>query len=300
MKSSSFLRCVRQLATVACVASLALILVLSLALPVLAAPEEGGEKPDMQALTQESSNPVGKLWMLTNQFNFNLQQAPKGGQFKDPRLQFNWNFQPVMTFDPASDLRLIIRPVLPVYSSPYEAGLHSVKEKFGLGDAEFMAMVSPVGKDSRFIWGVGPTAVFPTATDKVLGSGKWQLGGAVAAVYMDERWVAGIFPQQWWSVAGDADRKAVSLTKAQYFLWYSPIPTWQIGMSPNVLIDWNQKKAEDALTLPVGLGVAKLVMLGKLPVKIAVEADYSIFRPRNVGTEWTFKLSLTPIIPKLF
>ena len=281
-----------------CFASFALLL--SLALPALAAPEEAGEKPDMQALTQESSNPVGKLWMLTNQFNFNLQQAPKGGQFKDPRLQFNWNFQPVMTFDPASDLRLIIRPVLPVYSSPYEAGLHSVKEKFGLGDAEFMAMVSPVGKDSRFIWGVGPTAVFPTATDKHLGNGKWQLGGAAALVYMEATWVAGIFPQQWWSVGGDPDRKAVSLTKAQYFLWYSPAKTCQVGMSSNIIIDWTQKKAENALTLPVGLGVAKLVTLGELPVKISAEADYSVVRPRHAGTEWTFKFTLTPILPKLF
>jgi hypothetical protein len=269
-------------------------------LPAPAAEPETGEKPDMQAITQESSNPVGKLWMLSNQFNFNLQQSPRGRAFKDPRLQLNWNVQPVMTFDLSSDLRLITRPVVPVYNSPYQAGLKNVQEKFGLGDAEFMAMLSPVGANTTFIWGAGPTAVLPTATDKMLGAGKWQLGGALAAVYMDERWVAGIFPQQWWSVAGDPDRRAVSLAKIQYFLWYSPIPTWQVGMSPNVLIDWTQKKSEDALTLPVGLGVAKLVMLGKLPVKIAVEADYSVIRPRSAATEWCFRLSLTPIIPKLF
>lgn len=264
------------------------------------ASDDGGKKADMQAMTQESSNPVGKLWMITNQFNFNLQQSPTGKLFRDPHLQFNWNFQPVMTFDLSSDLRLITRPVLPVYSTPYAAGPHSVQDVFGLGDAEFMAMLSPVGS-SNFFWGAGPTAVFPTATDKRLGAGKWQLGGALAAVYMDERWVAGIFPQQWWSIGGDPDRRGVSLTKTQYFLWYSPAPTWQVGMSPNVLIDWEQKKAENAVTLPIGLGVAKLVTLGELPVKIAVEADYSIIRPRHMeGTEWTFRLTITPIIPKLF
>jgi hypothetical protein len=264
------------------------------------ASDDGGKKPDMQSMTQESSNPVGKLWMITNQFNFNLQQSPTGKLFRDPHLQFNWNFQPVMTFDLSDDLRLITRPLLPVYSTPYAAGPHSVKDVFGLGDAELMAMLSPVS-DSNFFWGVGPTAVFPTATDKHLGAGKWQLGGALAAVYMDERWVAGIFPQQWWSIGGDPDRSGVSLTKAQYFLWYSPAPTWQVGMSPNVLIDWEQKKAENAVTLPIGLGVAKLVTLGELPVKIAVEADYSVIRPRHmVGTEWTFRLTITPIIPKLF
>lgn len=255
---------------------------------------------DLQKLTQESSNPVGSLWMITNQFNFNLLQSPKGHRFKHPKTQFNYNFQPVLTFDLSSDYRLIARPVIPVYDSPYAQGLKSVDYKFGLGDAEFMAMVAPSSSSSGFLFGVGPTAVFPTATDKELGSGKWQLGGAAAAVYMDEKWVAGIFPQQWWSIGGDASRKEVSLTKAQYFLWYSPAKTWQIGMSPNILIDWTQKDASNALTLPVGFGVAKLVSLGKLPVKISAEADYSVVRPRHAGTEWTFKFTLTPILPKLF
>ena len=262
--------------------------------------EASGDKEDLQKLTQESSNPVGSLWMITNQFNWNLLQSPKGGPFKDPKTQFNYNFQPVLTFDLPRDSRLIVRPVVPVYNTPYAAGLHDVDYKFGLGDSEFMAMVAPNTANSKFLFGVGPTAVFPTATDKQLGNGKWQLGGAFAAVYMDEKWVIGIFPQQWWSVGGDPSRKEVSLTKAQYFLWYSPATTWQVGMSPNILIDWMQKNADEALTLPVGLGVAKLVKLGKLPVKLSVEADYSVIRPRSAGTEWTFKFTITPILPKLF
>ena len=52
-------------------------------------------------------------------------------------------------------------------------------------------------------------------------------------------------------------------------------------MGPTVYIDWEQKRIQDAVTLPVGLGVAKMVLLGKLPVKIGVEADYSVIRPGN-------------------
>lgn len=61
----------------------------------------------------------------------------------------------------------------------------------------------------------------------------WRGGGPRLCVYVT--WVAGIFPQQWWPVGGDADRKEVSLAKAQYCLWYSPAKTWQVGMSPNTL-----------------------------------------------------------------
>lgn len=273
------------------------------------APPDLTQKQDLQKLNQQASNPVGDLWMIANQFNFNLIRSDKGQDFASPRLQFNWNFQPVLTFDVGSDLRMVARPVIPVYSSPFAAGLSTVdnnvskvKYKAGLGDAEFMAMLTPGGSQtSGFIFGAGPTAVFPTATDRQLGNGKWQLGPAVAALYMDEKWVAGVFPQQWWSIGGDGSRRDVSLTKAQYFIWYSPAPTWQVGMSPNIIVDWMQPKAENRWTVPVGLGVSKMTMLGKLPVKFSVEADYSVIRPRSIpGNEWTFKLTITPILPKLF
>ncbi|GFK93162.1 hypothetical protein NNJEOMEG_00993 [Fundidesulfovibrio magnetotacticus] len=261
---------------------------------------EGGR--DLQALNQQASNPVGDLWMIANQFNFNLLQSDKVRAFRDPQLQFNWNFQPVLTFEPNDDFRLVARPVIPLYVSPYAGGRDRVDSVGGLGDAELMVMLTPGGsKSSGFIFGAGPTAIFPTATDKHLGNGKWQLGPAAAALYMNDKWVVGIFPQHWWSYAGDAKRKDVSLTKAQYFIWYSPAPTWQVGMSPNILVDWMQPKAQDRWTVPVGLGVSKMTMLGSLPVKFSVEADYSVVRPSNIpGNEWTFKFTVTPILPKLF
>ena len=292
------------------------------------------EKAYLQKITQESSNPVGELWMITNQFNLNLEQSSQGqsstssgqqtnkqaqagqnsqasGQqsktqvqkqnFEDPRPQFNYNFQPVLKFDLNSDWRFLTRPVIPIYNSPSPKGRTSVDYTFGLGDIELKGILSPNSKGPGFKWGIGPSAVFPTATASSLGNGKWQLGGAMTALYMNDKWVVGMFPEHWWSVGGDPTRQEVSLTKVQYFIWYSPIPTWQVGMIPTVTIDWLQPKSENALTLPVGLGVSKTVLLGKIPVKFIVEADYAVVRPRGIpGDEWTFKFSIIPIIPALF
>ncbi len=264
--------------------------------------EDAAPKEKMQELMQKSSNPVGELWMINNQFNFNQIRSDKLEAFKHPKTQFNWNFQPILPLDLSSDVRMIVRPVIPLYNSPYLAGRNEVDYTSGFGDIGLMTMFAPnTDAASGFMWGVGPTAVFPTAANKNLGKGKWQLGGAVAAVYLDPKWVVGVFPQQWWSVGGDPDRENVSFSNIQYFLWYSPFPSWQVGMAPNIYIDWEQKKAEDRLTLPVGLGVAKLFMLGKLPIKIAVEADYCVVRPSNQpSNEWTFRINFTPIIKKLF
>lgn len=70
------------------------------------------EQTYLQKITQESSDPVGELWMTTNQFNLNLQQAPKSINFQDDKPEFNYNFQPVLKFDLNSDWRLVTRPLV--------------------------------------------------------------------------------------------------------------------------------------------------------------------------------------------
>jgi len=286
--------------------SIVLILILFVLFPynisVFAAEQASDSQVYLQHISQESSNPVGELWMITNQFNLNLEQADNNANFQKYRSQFNYNFQPVLKFDLNHDWRFLTRPVIPLNYSPFAQGKTAVGYVSGLGDIEIKGLFSPISKDKNgFKWGIGPAAAFPTATDSSLGNGKWQLGGSMTALYMNDKWVVGMFPQHLWSVGGDPTRQSVSLTKTQYFIWYSPILTWQVGMAPTVLIDWNQQKAEDAVTLPVGLGVAKTVLLGKMPVKFIIEADYALVRPRQVpGNEWTFKFIICPIIPELF
>jgi len=286
--------------------AIALLASLVLLLHVRPAPcgqdTSGQEKAYLQELSQESSDPVGELWLITNQFDLNLQQAPKDRNFQRPRPQFNYNFQPVLKFDLNNDWRFLTRPVIPLYDSPSPKGATAVDYTFGLGDIELKGLLSPLFKTKYgFRWGLGPSAVFPTATDSRLGDGKWQLGGAMTALYIDDKWVVGMFPEHWWSVAGDPTRQAVSQTKTQYFLWYSPAPTWQVGMAPTVTIDWLQKRADNAVTLPVGLGLSKTVLLGKLPVKFGIEVDYAVVKPRQTpGDAWTFKLNIIPVIPELF
>lgn len=280
---------------------LVLCLVVAGASACLAEDDNAKSKEELQKLSQQASNPVGQLWMLANQFNLNLLKSDTKALFKHEKTQFIWNFQPIMPVEITKDVRVIIRPVIPVVNSPTVSGLGDIEYKGGLGDIGLQTLLAP-NTDSLtgFMWGVGPTAIFPTAAEKSLGKGKVQLGAAVAGVYISDKWIVGAYPQHWWSVAGDESRSNVSYTNIQYFLWYSPAPTWQVGMSPNVTIDWTETKAENRLTLPVGLGVSKIFRLGKLPIKVAFEADYSIVRPRDTpGNEWTFRINFTPIIKSL-
>jgi hypothetical protein len=52
--------------------------------------------------------------------------------------------------------------------------------------------------------------------------------------------------------------------------------------------------------VPVGLGIGKLVMIGPLPVKFTLEADYMVIHPDDFGEHWGVRFQIIPVIPALF
>ena len=151
------------------------------------------------------------------------------------------------------------------------------------------------------IWGVGATAMFPTASEEVLGTGKYSLGPTAVFGYLGKTWTAAIFPQQWWSVGGDDSRSDVNLTNIQYFIfyappWLDPNAGWRIGMSPNISINWAAQG--DKVTFPLGLGVSRMLNIGPLPINIDGEVDYAVIHPSDkVGSRWNVRLYITAVIP---
>lgn len=214
---------------------------------------------NLQELNRQLQNPVSSVWSLTFQFNnFFL----KGSPSDKTRVQSLLNFQPVLPLHLTKDVNLIIRPVLPfIFSSPVFDG-QGFENKGGFGDMALVPFISPAS--DNWIIGVGPSTIFPTATNKGLGQGKLQLGPAAVVGWFNKAWMLGVFPQQWWSVAGDDDRPDTSQANIQYFLYHFLPNAWSIGTSPNILIDW---KADDGnkVTFPVGLSVGKTVKLGSCP-----------------------------------
>ena len=129
-----------------------------------------------------------------------------------------------------------------------------------------LELLSPANS-GNLVLGAGPTAILPTATSGFTGQGKWQLGPSVVVGYLTKKFFIGVFPQQWWSIGGEHGRPDINQMNLQ------PIATiffgdgWSIGYSGNILADWTAP-SRDVWTVPVGLGLGKVVKLGRLPVKI--------------------------------
>ena len=241
-------------------------------------------------LNRKLTNPVSSIWSIANQFNnFEL----NNGHWSN-----NWNFQPVLPVSLTKEWNLITRPVMPFYNIvPHETAPNEFNRAAGLGDLTLLELLSP-SNSGNWVLGAGPTAIFPTATSPFTGQRKWQLGPSVVVGYLTKTYFIGVFPQQWWSIGGVHSRPDTNQMNLQ------PIATiffgegWSLGYSGNILADWNAP-SEDVWTVPVGLGLAKVVKLGRLPIKVQLAVQYMPVHPRISGQEWNVQVSITPVIPKL-
>ena len=171
----------------------------------------------------------------------------------------------------------------------------------GFGDMYYVGLFSPnEGADwlnGKFLWGAGFDAGFPTASEDILGTGRYTAGPSGLALYMGPKWKVGGLLQHYWDFAGDDDRDSVNLTNFQYFIYYSIDDVTSIGASPNIIANWELDN-DDRWTVPVGLGINRTFQFGKVPVRIGVEAHYSVIQPDNVpSSEWDFRVFIIPALP---
>ena len=252
--------------------------------------QTAGDAESASDLNRKLSNPVSSVWSIESQFNNFL--------LNNGHWNNNWNFQPVMPISLTKDLNLITRPVMPFYNIvPHETSPGEFNRDAGLGDLALLELFSPANS-GNWVLGAGPTAIFPTATSHFTGQGKWQLGPAFVAGYLTKEYFIGVFPQQWFSFAGEHGRPDTNQMNLQPIASIFFGEGWDLGYSGNILINWNAP-SEDVWTVPIGLGLGKVVKFGRLPVKIQLAVQYIPVHPRISGQEWNVQVEITPVIPKL-
>lgn len=284
---------------------------------------KAGCEPSTEQISKLMDNPVGNLVLLFNQFDYT---ALKGPRSNGTRYMGKYSFMPTFPISLGEDWNLINRLPITYLSAPVnrDAGEligHSAYDVLtspdfpgvlsdpfertnGFGDLAYVGVFSPkqpmqFSDGGKLVWGVGPTAMFPTAEEDVLGTGKYSLGPSFVAAYLGPEWMLGVFPQHWWSVGGDDGRKDVSLTNVQYFIQRAiPGPEqWRIGMTPNVTVNWKADSGNN-VTFPIGIGAGRIFDFGKLPVRIGGELQYAVLHPDDqIGSRWNFRLNITPVIP---
>lgn len=262
---------------------------------------------DLGTVSKKQINPVSDLWSLVVQQDSTLLEDDD--PFDDNEWVHSLKFQPVLPLEltdkvslpgPDQGLRLIARPVFPlIESNPVPQGNGSADQETGFGDIQMATLISPAkkGADGLF-WGLGASWRFPTATDDDIGQEQFALGPAAVAFYFEDPWIFGIFPQHQWRLSGAGSRDNINVTNIQYFALRDVSPTWKVGMTPNVIIDWDAD-SDDRYTVPIGLGATTVKKFGNIPVRILFEAQAFPIRPDDTGTPLVnFRVLIAPVIVK--
>lgn len=148
-------------------------------------------------------------------------------------------------------------------------------------------------KQSWGRWGLGPVLVFPTASETILGAGKWQAGPSAALIYTGiKNLTAGLVIQNPVSYAGSPNRPSVNQMIITPTFTFSLRQGWFVGMTDyNFSFNWENA---GAATVPLGMQVGKVIRIGKQPISCSIEAGGAAARPSgtpNPGLILGFEVS---------
>jgi hypothetical protein len=200
-------------------------------------------EPSATDLAKQTQNPVADLISVPFQNNFNFNTGP------EKRSVWILNVQPVIPIKLTDDWNLITRTIMPIINQPPLAP--GVDQATGLGDINPSVFLSPSGS-KEFIWGIGPTFTFPSATNRLLGSGKWSAGPAAVALTMQGPWVVGALVNNQWSFAGWGPTRVNELL-IQPFVNYNFDEGWYVTSAPILTANWVASSG-DQWTVPLGAG----------------------------------------------
>jgi hypothetical protein len=167
---------------------------------------------------------------------------------------------------PFPQLSLLTIPVAVTLPLPLPIGTVT-----GFGDIRFVDLAI-LDAGHKLLFGIGPTFVFPTASDITTGQGKWQAGPAAAAAFAPRNWLFGVLAQNPISFAGDTTRPEANALFLQPFITYQLGHGWFIRSEPQMIFDWESNKQQ----LPIDLGIGRVFKIGPQYVNSFVEPAWNV------------------------
>ena len=199
-------------------------------------------------LAKKLANPVSSLISVPFQNNFDRDVG-----LLDQGRRYTLNIQPVIPITLNDKWNLISRTIVPVINQ--EDVFPQAPEKTGLGDTTQSLFFSPAEPVNGITWGVGPVFLFPTATEKELGTDKWGAGPTGVVLKQAGGWTIGALVNHIWSYGGDRNRADVNSTFLQPFFSYTTPSAWTYTLQTESTYDWETEQ----WNVPVAFLVAKVL-----------------------------------------
>jgi hypothetical protein len=253
---------------------------------LLALPAWAQEKADETAeLAKKLANPIASLISVPIQYNLDF------GIGSADATKLTVNIQPVIPFSLNPKWSLITRTIFPViYAEAPAPGLDSTS---GLGDITQSFFLSPKESVGGWIMGAGPVLLYPSATEKTLGSDKWGAGPTAVILKQQSGFTYGMLANHIWSYVGLDNRNDISATFLQPFLAYQTKTYTTFGVNTESTYDWKSEQ----WTVPINFTIAQMVKIGGMPIQFTLGGRYYADKPDG-GPDWGLRFQVTFLFPK--
>src|SRR5713226_4488318 len=273
--------------------ALILAILFFLATPVVAqdttasGPQSASETGDAR-LQKDVQNPVASLILVPLQNNTNFDSGPFN------RTQNVFDIQPVVPVNISSYWKVIVRIVQPVTWQPYPN--QNTGGEYGFGDMAPDFFFSP-RHPGKLMWGIGPAFAIPTATNNVLGQGKFSIGPSAVVLVQPGKWTIVNLVNNVWSVAGSGSRPPVNQMLDQYFITRNLKKGWYVTSAPIITANWNASRG-NVWTVPFGGGIGRIMKFGAQPVSLSAQFYGNATYPAGTSP-WSMRIQLAFLFPKL-
>lgn len=241
-------------------------------------------------LAKELSNPNSPLASLTFKHTYTSFDGSLPGA--DDQSSSVTLFQPVFPFplDDSGTTNLFVRPALAyVWQQPvFDPSKGKFENKSGVADLGFDMAVGR-SYDSGYVVVGGVQGTVPFYTD--VSSEQWRLGPEALVAKLSKEYYWALFPSHQWDISGG--NGSYSTSQFEIFAGYYLPDAWVVYTDSKLSYDW----ANDQATIPLNLSVSKVVMLGKLPLKLGAGFDYFVESNDTFGQDWAVNFSISPVVP---
>lgn len=198
-----------------------------------------------ETLSERASNPITNLTQLQFENDF----TPKNYGSND------WSneilVKPVIALDKTDwfPFEQLIRVKIQIPTLPQSS---QTKRGTSLGDTQFFDLF--ITEDPSWgRWGIGPMAIFPTATTLDVGQGKWQIGPAIGVSLLKfTGWQIGFLAQNPISFTGNSHQSKQNYLLFQPFIIYHFLKNSYWITNGEWTIDWLHHNHQIPLNIGIG------------------------------------------------
>jgi len=248
------------------------------------------QEEEVKDVAKEAQNPLANVISLPFQNNtdFRIGPSDKTGNVT--------NIQPIIPVNLGEKGWLLInRFIIPFPKSTPNFESENANNVTGIGDITYTAWFTPPAK-GKLVVGFGPSLIFPTASDDLLGLGKFSIGPSLVFVQATSKYVLAAVITNWWSVAGDSDRADINSFYFQPIFTYFLQKKWYLTSAPILLSNWEAEK-DQRWIVPFGAGIGKMFKMGDLPVDLNVHGYYNAVKPDGYA-DWQLRVQFKLIFAK--